>query len=1254
MKIPVLSVWPGSDGADYHFQIDYRQSLEWFTEALVAVNKECLKAGIKLAVEPKPYEPRELYMIIPTAASAILVAQRVNETCGRDQLRPHGGLRPPEDGGHHRLHGVRSRRVCRRPDPQVRHQRRAPGAERPGPHVRDDLDPGGGGVPVHHLRARLPRLLQPGPVHLPRRPHAGDGAEHGELRQPRAEGGAGLREAGRADGGARGGHGPRRARRREPHPPRLGHDDAGLRRRRGLRHELGARRRRGLRRRPRPGHRGLGLSLGRARSPARRARPPPRAAASRRLPRGAAGVGARRARRGRARARLLPRAGRRHRHRTPPARRRSRWTRRAARSRWTRGGATTPRPRRGCGRTTRRPTRRRRSPTTARQHAPRIPRADRRHVLLRVVLVEDLALPEGGAGGVRRGGELGGAGRLRARGPRGRDRSARRPRCVCAAGTRRCTPTPGAACPTRRSWRGSTRSSPRCATGSTTQAYPADRPAGALCAAWAEALGLRGGHPDRDGRLRRALRRRRRGHHGRARSSRSSAPPPATAPSRPRPSDRRRHPRHLRHRRRLGHAGLLRHRGRAVGGRRPAPAGGSSDVCEGDEALHARSPPRRRASRPGSPACSRSTGTTATARSSWIRGSPACSSGQTLHTTRAEVYRALIEATAFGARAIIERLTRVRRPDRARGLLRRHRGEERPLHADLRRRARPADAHRGLAADAGARRGHRRRRSPPEDGGRLRRLRGGAGADDVAAGEALRAGSRGARASTTSCTASTGSCTTRSAAWRARGADIADADEAAARASASGRAWSRTHLMAPAGWSSCAKQVCRANLELVAARPGDGDLRQRLGRGPRRRAARDQAERRAVRRSSRPEQMVPVSLETGTVARGHAPPLVRHADAPGAVPRASRAAASRTRTRSTRRRFAQARMPIRCMGTTHADHFRGDVPVTRPMTARRSGGPTTSATPASSSSRPSRRWASRRRKCRRVARGQPRAVHLGRDAFEAVEHARVLEFLARMERDGARSSRPTRRSPRDFPRGQALPAQARQGRLLRTAVSRAPSARRPLGPGRHARGLAANSTGARGTRRWRPTASPSPRRSSSASFGQRNDAILGRVAGRRRDAGRVRRIGEAKEARYRRLVADEGIGAAAGRGEWVRRLHAEGLAPGDRVVGAARQRGGRGARAWASPGTSGRSSRRRTCAPASRPPTSSSRRGARSPCRRTAASSSRTRRPGIEAAQRAGMRSIGAGAAGLRPPTSSVASLADLPPDTFERLVPPE
>src|SRR6187431_409646 len=30
--------------------------------------------------------------------------------------------------------------------------------------------------------------------------------------------------------------------------------------------------------------------------------------------------------------------------------------------------------------------------------------------------------------------------------------------------------------------------------------------------------------------------------------------------------------------------------------------------------------------------------------------------------------------------------------------------------------------------------------------------------------------------------------------------------------------------------------------------------------------------------------------------------------------------------------FAQARLPISCMGTTHADYFHGDVPVTRAMT----------------------------------------------------------------------------------------------------------------------------------------------------------------------------------------------------------------------------------------------------------------------------------------------------------------------------------
>ncbi len=106
LKVPVLSVWPGSDGADYHFQIDYLQSLEWFAEALVEANKACLAAGIRLAIEPKPYEPRELYMIIPTAASAVLVAQRVNRTCGGNNC----GL--TIDYGHQKMEATTASTAC--------------------------------------------------------------------------------------------------------------------------------------------------------------------------------------------------------------------------------------------------------------------------------------------------------------------------------------------------------------------------------------------------------------------------------------------------------------------------------------------------------------------------------------------------------------------------------------------------------------------------------------------------------------------------------------------------------------------------------------------------------------------------------------------------------------------------------------------------------------------------------------------------------------------------------------------------------------------------------------------------------------------------------------------------------------------------------------------------------------------------------------------------------------------------------------
>jgi L-ribulokinase len=81
------------------------------------------------------------------------------------------------------------------------------------------------------------------------------------------------------------------------------------------------------------------------------------------------------------------------------------------------------------------------------------------------------------------------------------------------------------------------------------------------------------------------------------------------------------------------------------------------EICEGDDDLHAELSAQAAGLKPGE------TGLLAL---DWNNGNrtilvdPRLTGlliGQTLHTNRAEVYRALIEATAFGARAIVERLT---------------------------------------------------------------------------------------------------------------------------------------------------------------------------------------------------------------------------------------------------------------------------------------------------------------------------------------------------------------------------------------------------------------------------------------------------------------------------------------------------------------------------------------------------------------------------------------------------------------------
>jgi len=61
-----------------------------------------------------------------------------------------------------------------------------------------------------------------------------------------------------------------------------------------------------------------------------------------------------------------------------------------------------------------------------------------------------------------------------------------------------------------------------------------------------------------------------------------------------------------------------------------------------------------------------------------------------------------------------------------------------------------------------------------------------------------------------------------------------------------------------------------------------------------------------------------------------------------------------------------------------------------------------------------------------------------------------------------------------------------------------------------------------------------------ATFGQRNDAILKGWLGARATPDLVRRVGDAKEESYRRLVAELGLSPLTGAAEWVERLHAAG------------------------------------------------------------------------------------------------------------------
>ncbi len=77
------NIWPGSDGWDYHFEVDYGKRLSWYIDGCTSIAEKCDKMGLKFGTEPKQKEPREGNMIVNTVAKAALVAQEVNRNLGK-------------------------------------------------------------------------------------------------------------------------------------------------------------------------------------------------------------------------------------------------------------------------------------------------------------------------------------------------------------------------------------------------------------------------------------------------------------------------------------------------------------------------------------------------------------------------------------------------------------------------------------------------------------------------------------------------------------------------------------------------------------------------------------------------------------------------------------------------------------------------------------------------------------------------------------------------------------------------------------------------------------------------------------------------------------------------------------------------------------------------------------------------------------------------------------------------------------------
>jgi len=171
-----------------------------------------------------------------------------------------------------------------------------------------------------------------------------------------------------------------------------------------------------------------------------------------------------------------------------------------------------------------------------------------------------------------------------------------------------------------------------------------------------------------------------------------------------------------------------------------------------------------------------------------------------------------------------------------------------------------------------------------------------------------------------------------------------------------------------------------------------------------------------------------------------------------------------------------------------------------------------------------------------------------------------------------------------------------------------------------------------------------------ATFGQRNDSILPHWLGADATPDRIRHVGDAKEALYRKLVRDSGIAALPGAAEWVRRLHQEkwrqavaSSAPRANIEVVLEVIGLAGcfqAVVSAEDVTAGKPDPQVFLTAASR---------LAAPPRQCIVVEDAA--AGVEAARRAGMRSIGVSRKAVLSADVAVRSLADLVPDTFAKML---